>query len=79
MTVISQVAEVDVTSAWYSKVNWVAGAVSLAGVLTELVPFTPPKYQHYVNVAVILLGGVAIIYTKTFHNTTITPSSAAKL
>jgi hypothetical protein len=70
---------VPVKSAMLSKVNWIAGLGAVAASLSELTPFVPPAYQHYVTVAIIVLTGVVTIYTKTFQTTSITPSSAAKV
>lgn len=72
-------ATVDVKSAWASKVNWIAGAsallVSLNEVLSEVAPFVPPKYAHWISIALAVVGGLSTIIAKTFYTTTVTPSA----
>lgn len=72
-------ATVDVKSAWASKVNWIAGSsallVSLNEVLSEVAPFVPPKYAHWINIALAVVGGLSTIIAKTFYTTTVTPSA----
>lgn len=80
------VVTVPVKSAGLSKVNWIAGLTAAAVVLSQttdllqqMLPFVPPKYQHWVTVGIAVTGGLGTIIAKTFFSTTITPSSAAKV
>jgi hypothetical protein len=72
-----------VQSAVSSKINWIAGLSTAVVVLnettnelTQLLPFVPEKYKHYVTVGIVVLGGLATIIVRTFFTTTVTPSSA---
>lgn len=80
------VVPVQVKSAWLSKVNWIAGLSAALVVLNQTtdllqqaLPFIPAQYQHWVTVAIAVIGGVATIIAKTNFTTTVTPSSAAKV
>lgn len=70
---------VNVKSAWASKINWIAGATAALATLNDLLPIVPPAYQHYVTAAIAIIGGVLLIYTKTFQSASITPSSLPKV
>jgi hypothetical protein len=74
---ITEVAQVDVQSAWLSKINWgeivKVGAALLATKGVNL----PADVQNDILLAIVGLGGVYTFVTKTWFTKTITPASAA--
>lgn len=76
---MAEVAEVDVKSAWYSKINWtqmVGPAVSVAAFFgLNLSADDMAK----VIIGVQAVQSIVTVIMKTFFTTTVTPSSAAKV
>jgi hypothetical protein len=76
---MADIADVEVKSAWLSKINW---AQILTVGFTLLAAFgvnLPEDMKVNLIAAVTAIGGLATIVMKTWFTTTITPSSAAKL
>lgn len=77
---LTTVAQVDVQSAWASKINW-AQAVGIGATVLALV--SGNKYQLPVETQLSIVAGIQGIQAvvtwivKTWFTTTITPSSAA--
>ncbi len=69
--------EVEVKSAWLSKINWtqVAQIAFSVGALFGL--DVPPEEKAAIITAINGIGNVVTIVMKTFFTSTITPASAA--
>ena len=78
--VLTTVAQVDVQSAWASKINWTQVVGIGASVITVI---SGNKYEisYETQLAIVALiqglQGVASFVLKTWYTTTITPASAA--
>jgi len=69
---------VPVRSAWASRINQIAVAVfGLAVPIGALAPILPDKWKPYVVAATSFLGGVGVVYYRTFGTASITPQSVA--
>lgn len=77
---LTTVAQVDVESAWLSKINWTQAVGILASVLTVISGNKyqiPPETQLAIVGAIQGLQGVASWVLKTWFTKTITPAVAA--
>ena len=72
-----EVAEVDVQSAWLSKINWGEVIKVAAAFLAVKGINIPPEVQNDILLAIISIGGVYTFVVKTWFTKTITASSAA--
>ncbi len=70
---------VNVKSPLTSKVNWAAGLTALSLTLTQLLPYIPKPYDHYVTIAIAVIGGGLTIYFKTFATPTVSSASVASI
>lgn len=69
---------VPVRSAWASRINQIAVAVfGLAVPIGALAPILPDKWKPYAVAAASFIGGVGIVYYRTFGTASVTPSSVA--
>lgn len=79
---LTTVAQVDVRSAWFSKINWTQ-AVGIAA--SALVFLTGGKVNIPVDVQIQIVTGVQVVtgiatwIQRTWFTTTITPSSAKEI
>jgi hypothetical protein len=73
----TEVAQVEVQSAWASKINW--GEVVKVGAAFLAVKGIniPPDVQNDILLSIISLGGIYTFVMKTWFTKTITPASAA--
>ena len=78
-TVDTVITGVIVKSAWVSKINWAQALGVLASLGAAYGLNLPPDLQVKIVLSIQGIIGAATWYLKTFHSTTITPSSAAKL
>jgi len=76
---MADIAEVDVKSAWLSKINWVQVASVAASILVVFGISIPPELQAQIAAAITAVSAIVTIVMKTWFTTTITPSSAAKV
>lgn len=77
---LTTVAQVDVQSAWLSKINWTQAVAIVASLLvfaTGGKVNIPVETQVGIVTAIQAISGVVTWVFKTFFTTTITPSSAA--
>lgn len=74
---LTTVAQVDVQSAWLSKINWGEGVKVLAMLLAMKGITLSPEVQNYILEAIIGLGGIYTFVVKTWFTKTITPAVAA--
>ncbi len=77
---MTDTVEVDVKSAWLSKINW--GEVIKVGSMVAAALFgvdISPDTQVHILQAVIGIGALYTTITKTFFSSTITPASAANM
>jgi hypothetical protein len=74
--VLTTVAQVDVQSAWTSKINW-GEAVKILAMLAATKGVTlSPEVQNDILMFIIGAGGVYTWVVKTWFTKTITPASA---
>lgn len=76
---LTTVAQVDVQSAWLSKINWTQAVGILASVITVVSGnkySVPPETQLAIVATIQGVQGVASWVLKTFFTRTITPSVA---
>lgn len=76
---MAEVTQVEVKSAWASKINWVQVASVVASILVVFGINIPPELQAEIAAAITAISGIITIVVKTWFTTTVTPSSAAKL
>ncbi len=76
---MADIAEVDIKSAWLSKINWVQVASVAASILVVFGINVPPELQAQIAAAITAISAIVTIVMKTWFTTTITPSSAAKV
>ena len=69
---------VDVRSAWLSKINWTQ-AVSFAAMLLTLFGITlPPEVQAQILAGIVAANGVVTWVLRTFFTHTVTPAMVGK-
>ena len=71
--------EVDVKSAWWSKINWVQAVAMLATVATVFGFDFPPELQAKIVATITGVSGVATVILRTWFTTSVTPASAGKV
>jgi uncharacterized membrane protein len=76
---MADIAEVEVKSAWMSKINWTQLISVLASLLIVFGVNIPPELQAHLATAITALSALVTIIMKTWFTTTITPASAAKV
>lgn len=76
---MAAVAEVEVKSAFLSKINWTQLISVLASLLIVFGINIPPELQAHLAAAITALSAILTIVMKTWFTTTITPASAAKV
>ncbi len=74
---MTDTTEVDIKSAWLSKINWTQVVSVVASLLVVFGLDIPPETQAHIATAITALTGLVTIVMKTFFTTSITPSSAA--
>jgi hypothetical protein len=70
--------EVDVKSAWLSKINWTQAVAFLAMLATVFGFDLDPKTQVAIVAGIQSVQSVVTWILKTFFNKTVTPTVAAK-
>jgi vacuolar-type H+-ATPase subunit I/STV1 len=76
---MADVAEVEVKSAFLSKINWTQLISVLASLLVVFGVNIPPELQAHIAAAITAVSAIATIVMKTWFTTTVTPSSATKV
>lgn len=76
---MADIAEVEVKSAFLSKINWTQLISVLASLLIVFGVNIPPELQAHLAAAITALSAIVTIVMKTWFTTTITPASAAKV
>jgi len=75
---MAQTVEVDVKSAWLSKINWTQTVGVLASILVVFGIDIPVQTQLAIVGGIQGVVALATWALKTFGTTTVTPSSASK-
>ena len=70
--------QVEVKSAWLSKINWTQAVAVLAAVLTMFNFDLDAKTQADVVAGIVGIQAVVTWAMRTFFTTTVTPSAAGK-
>lgn len=76
---MADIAEVEVKSAFLSKINWTQLISVLASLLVVFGFNIPPELQAQIAAAITAVSAIATIVMKTWFTQTITPASAEKL
>lgn len=76
---MAEVTEVEVKSAFLSKINWTQLISVLASLLIVFGINIPPELQAHLAAAITALSAIVTIVVRTWFTTAITPASAAKV
>jgi hypothetical protein len=76
---MADVAEVEVKSAFLSKINWTQLISVLASLLVVFGIDIPPELQAHIATAITAVSAIATIVIRTWFTTKVTPASAAKV
>ena len=76
---MADIAEVEVKSAFLSKINWTQLISVLASLLVVFGVDFPPELQAHIAAAITAISAIVTVVMKTWFTTTVTPSSAAKV
>lgn len=76
---MTKTAEVEVKSAWTSKINWTQVVAVLAMILTVFGFSLPPELQAQIVAGIVAVQALVTWVLKTFFTTSVTTASAKNL